>query len=133
MPIDFPIPSYIGELFTAGGKTWMWNGYGWDAVTPTAVGATGATGPGIGATGATGVLPPSNFGNTWGYTGDGTQTVFGITGGASILPQAYLVHIDGIYQKPSNYTIDNVTPRTLTFSQAVPSESEITIVSLSIA
>lgn len=75
----------------------------------------------------------SNFSGVWSYTGNGTQTVFGITGGVSILSQAYLVHIDGIYQKPSNYTIDNVTPRTLTFSQAVPSGSEITVVSLSIA
>lgn len=75
----------------------------------------------------------SNFSGVWSYPGDGTQTVFGITGGVSILSQAYLVHIDGVYQKPSNYIIDNVTPRTLTFSQAVPSGSEITIVSLSIA
>jgi collagen type VII alpha len=259
MPIDFPIPSYVGELFTAGGKTWMWNGYGWDAVTPTAVGATGpqgnagpvggqrwaytgngsqvefnisgatttnplgysvnidgvtqdpnnysitsgspyiltmlydpvpngsvivitslngiqgatgiqgstglqgatgsgatglqgatgiqgatgvtgATGAGAtgatgvaGATGATGVLPPTNFGNAWAYSGDGIQTVFAITGGLSILSPAYLVHVDGVYQKSTNYTIDNVIPRTLTFSTPIPSGSEITIVSLSVA
>jgi hypothetical protein len=94
-------------------------------------GATGATG--IGATGATGFLPPTNFGNAWAYTGDGIQTVFAITGGLSILAPAYLVHVDGVYQKSTNYTIDNIIPRTLIFSTPIPSGSEITIVSLSIA
>ena len=97
-------------------------------------GATGATGVGTqGSTGATGVLPPTNFGNAWAYTGDGIQTVFAITGGLSILSAAYLVHVDGIYQKSTNYTIDNIIPRTLTFSTPIPSGSEITIVSLSVA
>jgi hypothetical protein len=97
-------------------------------------GATGATGVGAqGSTGATGVLPPTNFGNAWAYTGDGIQTVFAITGGLSILSAAYLVHVDGIYQKSTNYTIDNIIPRTLTFSTPIPSGSEITIVSLSVA
>jgi len=107
-------------------------------------GATGATGPqgnpggatgstGIGSTGATGTLPPTNFGNAWAYPGDGIQTIFAITGGLSILAPAYLVHVDGVYQKSTNYTIDNIIPRTLTFSIPIPSGSEITIVSLSIA
>jgi hypothetical protein len=97
-------------------------------------GATGATGVGVqGSTGATGVLPPTNFGNAWAYTGDGIQTVFAITGGLSILAPAYLVHVDGVYQKSTNYIIDNVIPRTLTFSTPIPSGSEITIVSLSVA
>ncbi len=93
------------------------------------IGSTGATGP----QGATGILPASNFGNAWAYTGDGIQTVFAITGGLSILSPAYLVHVDGVYQKSTNYTINNVTPRTLTFSTPIPSGSEITIVSLSVA
>lgn len=101
-----------------------------------ATGLTGATGPSggpTGATGATGALPPTNFGNAWAYTGDGIQTVFAITGGLSILAPAYLVHVDGVYQKSTNYTIDNVIPRTLTFSTPIPNGSEITIVSLSVA
>jgi hypothetical protein len=104
------------------------------------IGATGATGVGtqgiqgnIGATGATGILPASNFGNVWSYVGNGTQTVFLITGGLSILAPAYLVTIDGVFQKTTNYTINNVIPRTMTFSEAVPSGSEINIVSLSVA
>jgi len=99
-------------------------------------GLTGSTGPSggpTGATGATGVLPASNFGNAWAYIGDGIQTVFAITGGLSILAPAYLVNVDGVYQKSTNYIIDNVIPRTLTFSIPIPSGSEITIVSLSIA
>lgn len=104
-----------------------------------ATGFIGATGPSggptgpQGATGATGSLPPSNFGNAWAYTGDGSQTVFAITGGLSILAPAYLVHVDGVYQKSTNYTINNVIPRTLTFSTPIPSGSEITILSLSVA
>ena len=77
MPINFPIPTFIGELFTAGGKTWEWNGYGWDAVTPTAVGATGATGV-IGSTGpigATGTTGPEGATGPIGATG-----VIGATG-----------------------------------------------------
>jgi collagen type VII alpha len=99
-----------------------------------AQGSTGATGVGAqGSTGATGVLPPTNFGSAWAFTGDGIQTVFAITGGLSILAPAYLVHVDGVYQKSTNYIIDNVIPRTLTFSTPIPSGSEITIVSLSVA
>jgi hypothetical protein len=86
-----------------------------------------------GIQGATGVLPPTNFGGSWAYVGDGVQQTFAITGGLSILSPAYLVHVDGIYQKSTNYTINNVTPRTLTFSIPIPSGSEITILSLSVA
>lgn len=98
-------------------------------------GITGATGPagpsGGGATGATGVIPPSNFGNAWSYIGDGSQTVFAITGGLSAISLGYLVHIDGIYQKSTNYTINATTPRELTMSSPVPAGSEITIISIS--
>ena len=45
MPITFPTPTTIGQQFASGGKTWQWNGYAWDAITLTPVGATGATGP----------------------------------------------------------------------------------------
>jgi hypothetical protein len=99
-------------------------------------GATGLNGPigpigNIGATGATGVLPPSNFGNAWAYIGDGSQTMFAIIGGLSTNPIGYLVHIDGIYQKSSNYTINLTIPRELTMSSPVPAGSEITIISIS--
>lgn len=103
----------------------------------TGVGTQGATGAGTqGATGlqgATGFLPPSNFGNGWNYVGDGIETIFAITGGVSINYYGYLVYIDGIVQKPSNYQISVTTPRTLTMSTPVPLGSEIVIISLSVA
>ncbi len=47
--INWPIPSSIGEIYTApNGKKWEWNGYAWDFIGPGyAVGPTGATGPGV--------------------------------------------------------------------------------------
>jgi hypothetical protein len=44
MPIDFPNDPSLNEEFTASGKTWKWNGFAWDAITLTPVGATGASG-----------------------------------------------------------------------------------------
>lgn len=64
MPITFPIPTFIGQTFYAGGKGWQWNGFAWDSIANTAaVGATGPIGP-TGSTGATGVQ---------GATGAGTS------------------------------------------------------------
>lgn len=91
MPIDFPIPTFVGETFSAGGKTWIWNGYAWDAATITAVGATGATGvqgaTGIGATGevgpqgATGVVGATGITGATGATGStGATGIEGATG-----------------------------------------------------
>lgn len=93
-------------------------------------GATGATGP----QGATGVLPPSNAGNVWTFTGDGSTSTWSLTGNTSgsIVSALYLVHIDGVVQAPINYTINNVSPRTLTIS-TVPSGSSLVVVSLSTA
>lgn len=56
MPITFPTPTFVGQTYSAAGKTWQWNGYAWDSIANTAaIGATGATGPaGSGGGGATG-------------------------------------------------------------------------------
>jgi hypothetical protein len=93
-------------------------------------GATGATGP----QGATGVIPPSNAGNVWTFTGDGTTTNWTLTGNTSgsLVSANYLVAADGVLQAPANYTINNVSPRTLTIS-TVPSGSALVVVSLSTA
>ena len=110
----------------------------------TGAGATGATGIGeVGATGfqgstgfqgATGAIPPSNSGNVYTFTGDGTTTIWTLTGNTSgsIVSANYLVTIDGIFQSPSNFTIDNVSPRTITIS-TVPSGSSLIVISLSTA
>lgn len=145
MPITFPTPTFVGQTYSAAGKTWQWNGYAWNSIANTAaIGATGATGAtGIGANGATGatgpqgatgVIPASNAGNVWTFTGDGTATTWTLTGNisGSIVSALYLVHIDGVVQAPINYTINNVSPRTLTIS-TVPSGSSLVVVSLSTA
>jgi hypothetical protein len=50
----------------------------------------------------------------------------------SLVSANYLVAADGILQAPANYTINNVSPRTLTIS-TVPSGSALVVVSLSTA
>jgi hypothetical protein len=93
-------------------------------------GATGATGP----QGATGVIPASNAGSVWTFTGDGSTTTWTLTGNTSgsLVSALYIAQIDGVLQAPANYTINNVSPRTLTIS-TVPSGSILVVVSLSTA
>jgi hypothetical protein len=50
----------------------------------------------------------------------------------SLVSANYLVAADGVLQAPANYTINNVSPRTLTIS-TVPSGSILVVVSLSTA
>jgi len=69
----------------------------------------------------------SRIPETWEYVSDGTQTTFDISEGISQVSSGYIVHIDGVYQKPSNYSINNITPKTLVMSTPVPAGSEITI------
>jgi hypothetical protein len=64
---------------------------------------------------------------SWEYVSDGTQTIFDISTGISQVSGGYIVHIDGVYQKPSNYSINNTAPKTLIMSTPVPAGSEITI------
>ena len=102
----------------------------------TGVGSTGATGMqgATGPQGATGVIPPSNAGNVWTFTGDGTTTTWTLTGNTSgsLVSANYLAAVDGVLQAPANYTINNVSPRTLSIS-TVPSGSSLVVVSLSTA
>lgn len=63
--IDFPASPSVNDEYSFEGRTWLWNGTGWEvkafvapqgATGPTGpTGASGATGP-AGATGATGVI-----------------------------------------------------------------------------
>jgi len=88
----------------------------------------------MGATGATGVIPASNAGNVWTFTGDGTSTTWTLTGNTTgpTNSAVYLAAINGILQAPASYTINNVSPRTLTIS-TVPLGSILVVVSLSTA
>lgn len=58
MAIDFPTSPTLNELYTSGGRTWMWNGYAWD-LQNRIIGFTGSQGV-IGYTGSQGNI---------GYTG----------------------------------------------------------------
>ncbi len=82
----------------------------------------------------TNLLPTSNAGNVWTFTGNGSTTTWTLTGNTSgsLVSALYLVHIDGVVQPPANYTINNASPRTLTIS-TVPSGSTLVVVSLSTA
>jgi hypothetical protein len=100
MPITFPTPQFIGETFTSSSKTWIWNGYGWDSITPTAIGATGptgltgatgfrgATGPTgpTGATGATGITGATGPTGATGAGATGPTGATGITGATGVIP-----------------------------------------------
>ena len=119
----------VGSCWAYFGATGAIGATGSGATGATGVGFTGATGPSggpIGATGATGSFAPAG-GTRWGFTGNGTQTVFSIIGAISDLSTAYIVAIDGIVQDPNNYSISGTT---LTMSTAIPNLSEIVIVSL---
>ena len=64
MPLDFPPTPALNEIYTFGGRSWIWNGIAWDVYSASPAGNTGATGPqgNTGATGATG--PQGNTGPT---------------------------------------------------------------------
>jgi hypothetical protein len=54
MPLNFPIPSSIGEIYIGpSGNKWQWDGSIWKIISSTIDGPTGPTGP-IGNTGPTG-------------------------------------------------------------------------------
>jgi hypothetical protein len=100
--INWPIPSFIGEIYTSpNGDQWVWNGYAWNFLANIglagATGATGATGPtgpvgsngakgsagaqGItGPTGSTGAKGSAGTGGTTGPTGPIGATGLGTTG-----------------------------------------------------
>jgi hypothetical protein len=42
MPFNFPSSPSVGQVYTYDGKSWVWNGYGWDIVTVLVTGGTGA-------------------------------------------------------------------------------------------
>jgi len=76
MPLNFPIPSFIGEIYTGpNGNNWEWTGKIWKIVLPALdgpTGPTGFTGPlGTGPTGFTGNTGPTGpFGGPTGPTGN---------------------------------------------------------------
>lgn len=55
MAINFPTSPTLNELYTSGGRTWMWNGYAWD-IQNRVIGYTGSQGATgfVGSQGTTG-------------------------------------------------------------------------------
>ena len=100
-----------------------------------ATGLNGATGPSGGPTGATGVQGATGAGLTggvfWTFSGDGLTTTFTLTGNTSgsLVSASYIVSVDGVFQIPTNYTINNVSPRTITIS-TIESGSTLCVVQL---
>lgn len=83
MSLDYPSNPNINQVYTIGGRQWIWNGKVWSLTTTGTIGATGATGPTGspgGATGATGVAGPQGpAGSPGGATG--ATGIAGIPGG----------------------------------------------------
>jgi hypothetical protein len=77
-------------------------------------------------------LPPSVAGSVWTFTGNGSTATWTLTGNTTGPTNSalYLAAVDGILQAPANYTINNVSPRTITIS-TVPNGSSLVVVSLS--
>jgi hypothetical protein len=111
MLIDFPDSPTGGDLFTAAGKTWEWNGYAWDAITVQQIGATGPQGAtGIigptGATGATGIIGSTGATGESGATGligaTGASGINGATGSTGPAPSGTgIVSVsNGVLQSP---------------------------------
>jgi len=89
--IDFPDSPEIGEIYTFGPQTYVWNGIAWRLVRTSAVGPTGPTGPAgqdstaIGSTGPTGPEGPTGPTGPAG-TDPGPTGPTGATGSFSFIP-----------------------------------------------
>jgi hypothetical protein len=91
MPIDFPNTPTVGDTYTFGTQTYIWNGTAWRLVRTSAVGPTGPTGPAgadstaVGSTGPTG--PEGSTGPTGpASTVTGPQGPTGPTGSFGFTP-----------------------------------------------
>jgi hypothetical protein len=76
--IDFPDSPEVNDIFTAGDRSWKWNGIAWQTVT-TRIGATGPTGP-TGPDGSFLVSPTqpaiATEGDVWYDSSDGRMFVY---------------------------------------------------------
>ena len=80
MALDFPSSPVLNEVYSSGGRSWIWNGTEWLGYNPGLPGPTGATGP-IGLTGATGPTGLTGATGVQGPTGaTGIQGATGVTG-----------------------------------------------------
>jgi len=80
MSLSFPLSPALNQTYTAGTKTWSWNGTAWVLLFSGITGLTGATGAGFtGATGVAGVNGATGVAGVNGATG-----VAGVNGAAGV-------------------------------------------------
>jgi hypothetical protein len=80
MPLDFPPSPSLNEIYTFGGRSWIWNGTAWDVYSS---GVTGPAGP-QGNTGATGSQGPQGTTGATGPVGNYVISIRGLTGAVGI-------------------------------------------------
>lgn len=100
MAIDFPASPTLNDEYSFEGRTWLWNGTGWEVkpfVAP--AGATGATGV-VGVSGATGVVGVSGATGVQGLVGvtgaTGVQGVVGVTGATGVIGISGATGVTGV-------------------------------------
>ena len=87
MPLDFPTSPSVNDIYTANGKSWLWDGVSWKAYNSGYTGSKGDTGTtgytgSVGDTGTTGFTGSIGDQGTTGYTG--SVGGIGYTGSSSI-------------------------------------------------
>jgi hypothetical protein len=112
MPLDFPPSPAVNEIYTFGGRYWIWNGTAWDSYNPSASNVVtqlnGLTG-GVTLESGTGITLSSS-GNTITISSTGTSGI----SGPYVISISGLTGIVGITR--SNGININVSGQTLTFS-----------------
>lgn len=66
----------------------------------------------------------------WSYTGNGSTTSYALSPSTNTLRSSYLVYINGVVQRPVDYTISNTNPVNIVFVVAPANGTSITIVNL---
>lgn len=100
--LDFPSSSSVGQVYTANGKSWTWNGLAWTASLNASVNSS-----------------ITNIIDT--FTGNGSNTQFTLS--QSSTTNNTIVTLQGVAQIPSQaYTISDTT---LTMSEVIPSGQKL--------
>lgn len=95
--INFPTSPSLNDEYTFEGRTWLWNGSGWEIKSYVAEpGATGATGP-VGATGVQGAVGSTGPTGVQGPQGaTGATGVIGVTGATGVEGPAGVTGATGV-------------------------------------
>jgi hypothetical protein len=94
MSLNFPSNPTANDIYSISGKSWVYNGYGWELQSVTSVESVAVS--------------------TFNGTGTGSQDTFNL-GFNPISAPSLFVTIDGVVQPESTYTV-NTSANTITFS-----------------